>query len=281
VVGIRIPMPEFAWHIVMEQGRDQILAEVTRLRTRTLLGVGILVALIGFLAYLLSRGIVAPLASLTEAAGRVADGDLDVQVPVRRGDELGTATQVFNDMVEQLRHSRERLEQLSTTDALTQLANRRHVLHKLATHLERFQRSGTPFSVLLIDADNFKGINDDVGHVVGDKVLSEMGAILNRELRTVDAAGRYGGEEFLVVLDDTRVDEALEAAERIRLAIETTQVTAEDISISFTVSIGVAEISAGEDEDQLIMRADAALYQAKDQGRNRSMMAKSPDSEVA
>ena len=281
VIGIRTPMPEFDWNLVIEKRRDQVFSEVIKLRNRTLLGVGVLVSLIGFLAYLLSRGIVAPVKRLTEAAGKVADGNLDVNIPVMRDDELGKATQVFNDMVDQLRQSRERLEQLSTMDSLTQLANRRRIQEKLTSHLERFRRNGTPFSVLLVDADHFKRINDSAGHAVGDKVLFELGSIFKRLLRTVDAAGRYGGEEFLIILDETRGEKALQTAERIRLVVESAGVSADETTVRFTVSIGVAEISAGEDEDQLIVRADNALYQAKREGRSRSVLAPLPKAKVA
>lgn len=281
VLSVLSPTSELAWNIVMEKGRDKVLSEVIRLRTRTLLGVGVLVTLIGFFAYLLSHGIIKPLERLAEAAAKVADGDLEVNVSVKRQDELGKATQVFNDMVNQLKQSRRRLEQLSTTDSLTQLANRRHILERLATHLERFRRNGTPFSILLVDADHFKRINDSAGHVMGDKVLSQLGGIFKRMLRDVDSAGRYGGEEFLIILDETRAKEAFQTAERIRLAVESTAVTAEETIVRFTVSIGVAEITGGEDEDQLIIRADTALYQAKREGRSRSVIARSPDAKVA
>jgi len=281
VVGIRTTIPEFGWNLVIEKRRDQVLLEVIKLRNRTLLGVGALVSLIGFLAYLLSRGIIAPVKRLTEAAGKVANGNLEVNIPVMRDDELGKATQVFNDMVNQLRQSRERLEQLSIMDSLTQLANRRHIQEKLTSHLERFRRNGTPFSVLLVDADHFKRINDSAGHAVGDKVLFELGSIFKRLLRTVDAAGRYGGEEFLIILDETRGAEALQTAERIRLVVGSTGVSAGETTVRFTVSIGVAEISAGEDEDQLIVRADNALYQAKREGRSRSVLAPLPKAKIA
>jgi diguanylate cyclase (GGDEF)-like protein len=241
----------------------------------------LLATLIGFFAYLISRSIVSPLEKLTEAAEKVADGDLEVKIPVQRDDELGTTTKVFNDMVGQLRQSRERLEQLSITDSLTQLANRKHIMETLTAQLERFRRSGSPFSVLLIDADHFKAINDNQGHLVGDEALRHLGRTFKRLLRTVDLAGRYGGEEFLMILDETDAREALHTAERIRMAIESSEVEIEGAALRFTISVGVAEIGFGEDEDQLIRRADAALYQAKREGRNRSVLAKPVTDKVA
>lgn len=280
MVYVSAPMPRFAWHVVIEKPLEQVFAEATQVRNKTLLGVGMLVTLIGLFAYSISRGIVSPLERLTDAAGKVADGDLDVKIPVKCQDELGKATQVFNTMVDQLKQSRDRLEQLSTIDSLTQLANRKHVMEKLSTHLERFRRHGTPFSVLLLDVDRFKTINDSLGHVVGDKVLFDLGSTLARLLRAVDLAGRYGGEEFLIILDETRGKEALQTAERIRLAIETSEVDAAESAVTFTVSIGVAEVGAGEDEDSLIMRADTALYRAKREGRNRSVLAEPRENKV-
>lgn len=281
VIGIRVPIADFPWHLVVEKQRDQVLSGVIRLRNRTLPAIGLLVIVMGFLAYQLGRGIAGPLEQLTKAAGAVAEGDLDITVAVKRHDELGKTTEVFNDMVMQLRHSRERLEQLSTTDALTQLANRRRIMEKLTLHLQRFRRNGTRFSVLLIDADHFKNINDTAGHVVGDEVLARLGDILKRLIRSVDAAGRYGGEEFLVILDETRTPEAVHTANRIRRTVEATTITSEQGTINFTVSIGVAEISAGEDEKRLIMRADNALYSAKHAGRNQTVAARSPDDRIA
>ena len=273
VVGVMAPVADHAWRLVIEKPVEELFAEVIQVRNRTLLGVGVLVSLIGLFAYSIARGIVSPLERLTEAAGKVADGDLDVKIPVTSRDELGKTTQVFNEMVDQLRQSRDRLRQLSTIDSLTQLANRKHVVEKLATHLERFRRHGTPFSILLLDVDRFKAINDSLGHVAGDKVLADLGSILTRLLRAVDIAGRYGGEEFLIILDETRGSEALQTAERIRLTIEAARVNAAETPVTFTVSIGVAEVGVGEDEDSLIMRADAALYQAKNEGRNHSVLA--------
>jgi diguanylate cyclase (GGDEF)-like protein len=116
--------------------------------------------------------------------------------------------------------------------------------------------------------------------MAGDQVLSELGAIFKRLLRTVDSAGRYGGEEFLIILEDTRGKEALQTAERIRATVESTSVAVKDSSLRFTVSIGVAEIQSGDAEDQLIMRADTALYQAKREGRNRAVLARLPRGKV-
>lgn len=281
VIGALTPVSGFSWYLVMEKPRDQVFSEVQELRTKVLFGVGVLVALIGFFAYLLSRGIISPLERLTEAAARVAGGDLEVNIAVDRQDELGKATRVFNQMVDQLRQSRERLEQLSTVDPLTNLGNRRYILEKLTIHLERYRRSGTAFSVLLVDADHFKRINDSAGHLVGDKVLCRLGEIFKRLLRTVDTAARYGGEEFLIILDETRCKEALQTAERIRLAVESTAVEADEALVRFTVSIGVAEVSDGDNEDQLISRADTALYQAKREGRGRCVLARLADVNVA
>ena len=281
VVGILTPIPEFSWGIVVEKQQDRLFSVVIKVRNKTLFGVALLVALIGFLAYLISRGIIFPLEKLTEAAAQVANGDLDVNIAVKRRDELGTTTEVFNDMVRQLRQSRERLERLSTTDSLTQLANRKHIMEILTTQLERFRRNNTPFSILLIDADNFKQINDSSGHLVGDELLRHLGRTFDRLLRAVDLAGRYGGEEFLIILDETSEKEALQTAERIRIAIESSRVKIDGTVFSITVSIGVAEIGSGEDGDQLIKRADVALYRAKKEGRNRSVRANPSTQKIA
>ncbi len=164
----------------------------------------------------------------------------------------------------------ERLSELAHTDALTGLYNRRAYDQELAREWRRVQRNGAALSVLLIDADHFKSINDQHGHAVGDRVLQALAALIQRSAREIDVAARIGGEEFAVLLSDTGATSALNVAERIRSQIaqsDTMTVT------GVTVSIGVATLAAEESAASLQHRADQALYMAKSQGRNRVVSA--------
>ncbi|RTZ75860.1 MAG: hypothetical protein DSZ00_01230 [Gammaproteobacteria bacterium] len=279
VLAMLKPVQGHPWGIVVEMDRKALFANLESVRNSAILLVLGMVALIGFFAWLLARGILNPLRELTQAAQRVAEGDFDVSVQVRRSDELGFATVVFNDMVMQLRQSRERLELLTTTDSLTGLLNRKGITEGFSTFLVRYRRHQRPFSVIMLDIDHFKAINDRHGHLAGDLVLKEVSRVLLEEMREVDLVGRYGGEEFLMLLDETRAETALVVAERIRNALAAAAVSHEGVLIRVTASFGVAEISSGsESMDELMERADKAMYLAKQQGRNRTVLADRPRS---
>ena len=169
---------------------------------------------------------------------------------------------------------RDRLEEsleMAVTDPLTGLHNRRYIISRLRQGLDAMERSGERVSVALIDIDHFKRINDSWGHQAGDKVLRGFAERLGRELRAVDVAGRYGGEEFLVVFINAGGDSALEAAERCRAAMarEPFVLASSGESLAVTLSAGVAEARIGDDVEDLLARADAALYEAKSSGRNQ------------
>lgn len=160
----------------------------------------------------------------------------------------------------------EAIRQVAATDPLTRLLNRRALTERLIANQSLVQRGTQPMSVILIDVDHFKQINDQGGHLLGDQVLVDLAERLQRELRAADSLGRWGGEEFLVLAPATRLDAAAELAERIRrAAAETPNVLQRNI----TLSLGVAECRHGEPLDDLIARADRALYAAKLAGRNR------------
>lgn len=164
----------------------------------------------------------------------------------------------------------EAIKQQSITDALTGCTTRNHGLEILGRELRRAARSGTTVSLLMIDADHFKQINDRYGHQCGDAVLRHMGQILKRAVRATDLPCRYGGEEFLILLPETSSSGAAKVAETIRRELAATPVTCGAAAVSVTISCGVATTAAGEVEPSgLIGRADAALYEAKSTGRNR------------
>lgn len=164
------------------------------------------------------------------------------------------------------------LEEFSARDSLTGLYNRWFVLEKIDSEINRALRSGQPMSVLMIDLDHFKQINDSFGHPAGDEVLKSVGSMVRESCRVYDVAGRYGGEEFCVVLPDTRVDNTPAVAERIRHRLASTPLRVAGSSVTVTASIGVAGTDLGDtmlSAGALVERADRALYAAKHHGRNR------------
>ncbi len=166
---------------------------------------------------------------------------------------------------ELLRESLDRSLELAVTDSLTGLRNRRYVRR----HLESLLRSGATAAVLLIDVDRFKPLNDQHGHAAGDEALKEVSSRLREHLRAVDVVARYGGEEFLVVMAGAAEEEAAAVAERLRAAIADVAVTVGALALPVTVSIGLAVARGQAASDGLIGVADAALYRAKEAGRNR------------
>jgi len=176
----------------------------------------------------------------------------------------------FQDL---LRESLDRSLELAVTDPLTGLRNRRYVRR----HLDSLLRSGAAATVLLLDVDRFKPLNDRHGHAAGDVALKEVAARLREHLRAVDVVARYGGEEFLVVMSGAGEEEASAVAERLRAAIADRPVQAPGLQLPVTVSIGSAVARGDLDADRLIAAADAALYRAKERGRNRVEMATAED----
>lgn len=168
------------------------------------------------------------------------------------------------------RRLEEELRRLSQSDDLTAVANRRHFLASGERELRRARRYGRSIAVLMIDIDRFKTVNDTHGHAAGDAMLRGVGRALRATLREIDLIGRMGGEEFAAVLPETNRVGALDAAERVRAAVEAMVVPVERKELRCTVSVGVA-LAGGEGEalDQLLQWADSALYAAKAGGRNR------------
>ncbi|UJF20702.1 GGDEF domain-containing protein [Shewanella sp. OMA3-2] len=163
-----------------------------------------------------------------------------------------------------------KLHHLAHFDELTDLHNRRNAQEVLKQHIKNADDS-SPFSVLLCDIDYFKLVNDKYGHNVGDKVLVEIAAVFNSNLRDLDYVARWGGEEFLFILDNTNKITAFDVAERIRCAVAQHLFSLEEEDIRITISIGIEEYHSQLTLDQLINHADRYLYEAKKLGRNRSI----------
>jgi diguanylate cyclase (GGDEF)-like protein len=178
------------------------------------------------------------------------------------------AAGVIGGLRARLRSSLRTIEQLASRDALTDTWNRRHIDALLAAEHARQARLGGAVSLAMIDIDHFKSINDRFGHAHGDTVLRGVAQCMQQALRTIDPLGRFGGEEFLAVLPGTALPEAIVCAERLRAGVQAL-VLGPQAAEPVTVSIGVAELRNGETVAQWLARADAALYQAKYEGRNR------------
>jgi diguanylate cyclase (GGDEF)-like protein len=166
----------------------------------------------------------------------------------------------------------EQIETMATADGLTGLYNRRHTLERFEEEMVRAKRLKKELGCIMLDIDNFKAINDTYGHLVGDKTLRKVAEILKNSVRTYDIAGRYGGEEFLIILPDTSFQEALRLAERIRKKIKESPVSQSEITeaILVTISLGVASMTDRDIAiDYMIKRADEGLYKAKGNGKDQ------------
>lgn len=212
----------------------------------------------------LARQVLMPLGRLRSGTERFGNGDLAYRIQLDNQDEFGQVAETFNEMADEL-------EFLASYDSLTGLLNKREFEARLHDEVRRAKRARHPFVLLLLDLDYFKQINDSHGHPAGDHALRVLAALLKKQVREADYVGRYGGEEFGIILTDSSEQEGQETAERIRQLVEAKQFVINDSkTISMTLSIGLAcypdDAANGE---VLISCADEALYTAKEQGRNR------------
>lgn len=176
---------------------------------------------------------------------------------------------------DELRQTLVQAQALATTDMLTGLLNRRAMTDQLESELARVSRSGNPVCVALIDIDHFKKVNDHYGHRMGDEVLRSFASLAQGDLRQVDQLGRWGGEEFLLMMPHVDASQAWVAVERLRNRIAAHPM-GDSGNLTVTISAGLAQFSHGESLDRWIERADQALYQAKQSGRNRCLIAEEP-----
>lgn len=269
VVGSMRRVSALDWIVVAEISCTEVFRQLAHLRNVTLLIMAGMLVVAAALGYALGLFIARPLNRLTRGAAKVAAGDLDVDLPIASGGEVGYLTEVFNNMVARLRASRHELELLSVTDPMTGLYNRRRMMEVLDNEVLRSQRLEHTFAVLMADVDHFKQYNDAYGHPAGDEVLKRIGRLLSEATRDVDFVARYGGEEFFVLMPETDVARAAHVADRIR-----ERLAQEMPAGGVTLSFGIAEFPAhGDTGPALIAVADAALYEAKHEGRDQVVVA--------
>jgi diguanylate cyclase (GGDEF)-like protein len=299
VVGGAVAFTRFGWTIVVEEAYDEAFAPVVVV-IREILGINLAIVLVfGLIAYQIARSIVRPILALSDGALRIATGETDVEIPgASSGDEIGVLTRAFNEMASRLREKQNELEesrlqveeansrliaqnqelqrvsevfqQLSITDDLTKLHNHRFFQNHLPREIKRSERTGEPLSLILIDIDDFKELNDRFGHAVGDAVLRKVSEVMNRAVREMDLLARYGGEEFALLAGQTDLEGVIALAEKIRLAVSRSCFSVVDVDgtkhISITVSCGVAQYRG--DEKAFFNEADRALYRAKRSGKD-------------
>lgn len=201
------------------------------------------------------------------------------QLLAERSQELQRMNQALSISLTELIEARKSMEIMAMHDQLTGLANRHKFLQTYAIEVERHNRTMHPLSLLVIDVDYFKTVNDRLGHLAGDACLRALAALMERNVRAADLIGRFGGEEFVILLPDSDAGGALAAAENLRDEITKTKLDVGPKGLFLTVSIGAATLEAGQpiDFDRLMRRADRALYRAKSAGRNRVAMSSDAD----
>jgi diguanylate cyclase (GGDEF)-like protein len=214
---------------------------------------------------------------LVAGAEHFAAGDRDHRIDVQVPPELHSVAQEFNRMIVRIHESEAVLADLAHRDALTKLLNRRAFDDSLAELFARMERLGEPGSLLMIDIDHFKGINDAYGHAAGDDVLRAVARTMVADVRLVDRVFRVGGEEFAVILAGAAGAAAEATAERIRLAAAAERIAVKGGEVSITISVGVATAAEGSGRTALVEAADGALYRAKAEGRNRVVSAPNDD----
>lgn len=209
---------------------------------------------------------------LDSTNGTYVNGILISQNILKSGDKIEIGETVlrfsYNDEIEEQYHAK--LFTFASTDSLTGMYNKRYILNEMENQIKIVKRNQRMFSIVMLDLDDFKIINDSYGHLAGDEYLKKTADTIARSLREQDTASRFGGEEFLILLPETTLDGAYKLADRIRQKIEKMELNFQGHSIRSTISAGVSQFSSDfSDAESFIRSADIALYRSKNEGKNR------------
>jgi diguanylate cyclase (GGDEF)-like protein len=303
LVGTLVPLEHTGWFLVAEAEHARAFAPAIAITNQIFIVDICIILLFSVLAFKITLAIMQPIEALSQGAQRIAAGHIDYEIPLPANydDELGLLTRTFNGMMgtlrsnqleieqdrirlaeknEELQRANEILSQLSITDGLTKLHNHRYFQDHLTREIKRVSRTQSPLSLILLDIDDFKMLNDTYGHAAGDEVLVSLAAIMNDSARESDLIARYGGEEFVILMPNTDLAGAVHLAEKIRMAVETTRLIIGDTMkpVDVTISLGVALFNGHRRE--FFADADKALYRAKAAGKNCVIIAGSEPSEL-
>jgi len=219
---------------------------------------------------ILKKKILDPVHRINEVIIKYQSGAKDIEEFESNDDEIGLMIQEFFIMKKMHDDDYAEIEKLSVTDTLTEILNRRAFVEIADAAIKLSPRREKPFSLFILDIDNFKHINDTYGHLLGDEILIHFVRTVSSQIRESDVFARFGGEEFIIMLPDTLQKDAVNLAEKIRKSVETHPFSADMFKeIKITVSIGVAQLKEEKLLRDLIHRADTAVYSAKKNGRNR------------
>jgi len=257
------------WVIVSDIDKIEAFEYLNNLQRNILFILIVIFTLMIFITIAFATTITKPLYILTNAVKNVGTGDLSKRVDIACRDEIGQLADSFNDSLEKLEHmthSAQYFSKLSVTDNLTQIYNRTKLNDVLDDEIKRFKRAPSSLSLVMFDIDHFKKINDTFGHDVGDTTLIDLVDLVNNTIRETDIFVRWGGEEFILLLIDTNIDHAKYVSEKIRNKIEKNTFK---VIKTMTCSFGVTQLKIQDTKENLIKRADEALYAAKHSGRNK------------
>ncbi len=278
MLGALISIPKLSWSIFIQQPYEAVYWSLGRMRRLSIVVGGLSLCFAVLLAFLISRYITRSIAKLTHGVRQVANRNFTFKVDIQSKNEIGELAETFNEMVDQLNAHRKNLEEkqkelelIARTDALTGLNNHGHFMDRLASEINQAVHHNSPLSVMILDLDNFKRVNDTYGHLIGDRVLSMIAELIRKHVRSTDITARYGGDEFCVVLPNTTVQGARLVAMKLREEIANKEFSVNgEAPLRITCSIGLAQFHKDMKNSLVILKfADQALYKAKSAGRNR------------